>query len=67
MHAKPTALAPMKWVQDAASHPVKESAGMQRTSISNEAQAFVYSKPSTALTSLTVGSTRTKMLRIFAG
>ena len=55
-----------KWVQNAANHSVKGSIAMQRPSISNETQAFVFSTPSTTLTSLTVSSRGTRMLRIRA-
>jgi hypothetical protein len=60
------ALTPMKLMQNAANHSVKASAAMQRPSISNETQAFVFSTPSTTLTSLTVSSSGTRMLRIRA-
>jgi hypothetical protein len=61
------ALAPIKWVQNGINQTHKESVVMQRPNVSNEMQVFVFSTPSPARASLTVGSTRTKMLRIFAG
>jgi hypothetical protein len=53
-----------KWVQNAANRSVKWSIAMQRPSIGNETQAFVFSTPSTTRTSLTNGSSGTPLLRI---
>jgi hypothetical protein len=59
--------APIKWEQNAINRTRKGSVVMQRPNVSNEMQVFVFSTPSPSRASLTVGSTRTKMLRIFAG
>ena len=61
------ALPPIDSVQNAKNHSIKGRASMHRPSIENETQAFVFSTPSPSRTSLTVGSTRSSMIRIAAG
>ena len=55
-----------KSVQNAAYYSVNGSTAMQRPSISNGTQAFVFSTPATSRTSLTFRSSGTPMLRMAA-
>jgi hypothetical protein len=50
-----------------AANQIKGACVMRRPNINSQGKVFVFSTPSPARASLTVGSTRTKMLRIFAG